>query len=175
MLRRKTLETWVGLFVAVGILALIMLAFKVGNLTTADVTNGYEIKASFDNIGGLKVKSAVTMAGVRVGRVSNISFDNERYRAIVTMDIDGRYSRIPTDSSAAILTSGLLGEQYVGLEPGGADDYLKNGDTLRTTQSAVVLEKLISQFLFSKASEGESTAPGTNGRPGASTPTPMPR
>ncbi|MFL6714320.1 MAG: outer membrane lipid asymmetry maintenance protein MlaD, partial [Sulfurifustis sp.] len=154
MVRRRTLEVWVGLFVAAGIAALAMLAFKVGNLTTADVVNGYKIKASFDNIGGLKVKSPVTMAGVRVGRVSGISFDNERYRAVVTMDIDGRYNRIPTDSSAAILTAGLLGEQYVGLEPGGADDYLKPGDTLRTTQSAVVLEKLFGQFLFSNAAEG---------------------
>lgn len=175
MVRRKTLEIWVGLFVAAGIAALAMLAFKVGNLTTVDVANAYRIKASFDNIGGLKVKSPVTMAGVRIGRVSSISFDNDHYRAVVTMDIDGHYDKIPTDSSAAILTSGLLGEQYVGLEPGGADDYLKSGDTLRTTQSAVVLEKLISQFLFSKASEGETTTPATNGRPGASTPAPLPR
>lgn len=168
MLQRKTLETWVGLFVAAGLLALAMLAFKVGNLTTADVVNGYQLIANFDNIGGLKVKSAVSMAGVRIGRVSNISFDNERYRAVVTMDIDGRYNRIPTDSSASILTSGLLGEQYVGLEPGGADEYLKRGDTLQTTQSAVVLEKLISQFLFSKASE----TPSNNGKPA---PAPLPR
>jgi len=171
MLRRKTLEIWVGLFVAVGILALAMLAFKVGNLTTADVMDGYQVRANFDNIGGLKVKSAVTMAGVRVGRVSGISFDNERYQAVVTMDLDGRYNRIPTDSSAAILTSGLLGEQYVGLEPGGAEEYLKNGDKIQTTQSAVVLEKLIGQFLFSKASE--TPPPAGNGKAGG--PAPLPR
>lgn len=171
MLRRKTLEIWVGLFVAVGILALAMLAFKVGNLTTADVMDGYQVQANFDNIGGLKVKSAVTMAGVRVGRVSGISFDNERYQAVVTMDLDGRYNRIPTDSSAAILTSGLLGEQYVGLEPGGAEEYLKNGDKIQTTQSAVVLEKLIGQFLFSKASE--TPPPAGNGKAGG--PAPLPR
>lgn len=156
MVGRKTLELWVGLFVAAGLIALAVLAFRVGNLTLADVSNAYEVKARFDNIGGLKVKSAVTMAGVRVGRVSAISFDEERYQAVVTMDIDGRYNRIPTDTSAAILTSGLLGDQYIGLEPGGAEQYLKNGDTIRLTQSAVVLEKLISQFLFSKAAETPS-------------------
>lgn len=156
MVGRKTLELWVGLFVAAGLVALAVLAFRVGNLTLADVSNAYEVKARFDNIGGLKVKSAVTMAGVRIGRVSAISFDEERYQAVVTMDIDGRYNRIPTDTSAAILTSGLLGDQYIGLEPGGAEQYLKNGDTLQLTQSAVVLEKLISQFLFSKAAETPS-------------------
>lgn len=170
MVQRKTLEMWVGLFVAAGIFALAVLAFKVGNLTMADVSNGYQVKADFDNIGGLKVKSQVAMAGVRIGRVSNIGFDNERYRAVVTMDIDGRY-RIPNDSSAAILTSGLLGEQYVGLEPGGADEYLKNGEKLQTTQSAVVLEKLIGQFLFSKASE----SPGTNNKSAAPAPAPLPK
>lgn len=172
MMRRKTLEIWVGLFVAVGILALAMLAFKVGNLTTADVVNGYPVRANFNNIGGLKVKSAVTMAGVRIGRVSDITFDNERYQAVVTMDIDGRYNRIPTDSSAAILTSGLLGEQYIGMEPGGSDEYLKPGDRLMTTQDAVVLEKLIGQFLFSKASETPPAAAG-NGKSAA--PAPLPR
>lgn len=162
MVRRKMLETWVGLFVAAGLIALAVLAFRVGNLTLADVSNGYTIKARFDNIGGLKVKSAVTMAGVRVGRVSAIGFDEDRYQAVVTMDIDGRYNRLPTDTSASILTSGLLGEQYVGLEPGGAEEYLKNGDTIRLTQSAVVLEKLIGQFLFNKAAEtpgGDQSAP----------------
>jgi phospholipid/cholesterol/gamma-HCH transport system substrate-binding protein len=162
MVRRKTLETWVGLFVAAGLIALAVLAFRVGNLTLADVSNGYTIKARFDNIGGLKVKSAVTMAGVRVGRVSAIGFDEDRYQAVVTMDIDGRYNRLPTDTSASILTAGLLGEQYVGLDPGGAEEYLKNGDTIRLTQSAVVLEKLIGQFLFSKAAEtpgGDQSAP----------------
>lgn len=171
MMLRKTLELWVGLFVAVGILALAMLAFKVGNLTTADVMNGYQVRASFDNIGGLKVKSAVTMAGVRVGRVSDITFDNENYRAVVTMDVDGRYDRIPSDSSAAILTSGLLGEQYIGLEPGGSDEYLKAGDRLMTTQSAVVLEKLIGQFLFSKAAE----TPAAAGTSKSAAPAPLPR
>ena len=152
-MNRKTLELWVGLFMAAGLLALAMLAFKVGNLATADVLNAYTVKARFDNIGSLKVKSPVTMAGVRIGRIASITFDSERYQAIVTMNIDGRYDKIPTDTSAAILTSGLLGEQYVSLEPGGAEQYVKAGDTLRLTQSAVVLEKLIGQFLFSKAAE----------------------
>lgn len=161
--RRLLLETWVGVFVAAGLAALVMLAFKVGNLGEAEVSNPYAIKAAFDNIGGLKVRSAVTMAGVRLGRVSRITFDSDRYQAVVTMDIDGRYDKIPTDTSAAILTSGLLGEQYIGLEPGGAEDYLKNGDTLRLTQSAVVLEKLIGQFLFNKAAE----TPGGGDKPAA--------
>ena len=153
MLKRNTLELWVGLFVAAGILALAMLAFKVGNLTSADVLDGYKIAARFDNVGGLKVKAAVTMAGVRIGRVSAISFDDNKYQALVTMDVDGRYKNIPKDSSASILTSGLLGDQYIGIEPGGDAAYLMNGDTILRTQSALVLEKLIGQVLFNKASE----------------------
>jgi phospholipid/cholesterol/gamma-HCH transport system substrate-binding protein len=116
------------------------------------VLDGYKLKARFENIGGLKVKSAVTMAGVRVGRVTHIYFDTDRYQAVVVMDIDGRYKSIPKDTSASILTSGLLGEQYVGLDPGGDDAFLKDGDTLQLSQSAIVLEKMISQFLFSQAS-----------------------
>lgn len=153
MLKRNTLELWVGLFVAAGILALAMLAFKVGNLTSADVLDGYKITARFDNVGGLKVKAAVTMAGVRIGRVSAISFDSKTYQALVTMDVDGRYKNIPKDSSASILTSGLLGDQYIGIEPGGDETYLQNGDTVLHTQSALVLEKLIGQVLFSKSTE----------------------
>ncbi|HEU5337845.1 MAG TPA: outer membrane lipid asymmetry maintenance protein MlaD [Sulfuricaulis sp.] len=153
MINRKSLEVWVGLFVAAGIFALGMLAFKVGNLTTADVVDGYRIRANFDNVGGLKVKAAVTMAGVRVGRVTGIGFDNKKYQAVVTMDIDGKFKIIPNDSSASILTSGLLGDQYIGLEPGGAEEYLKDGDVMRTTQSALVLEKLVGQVIFNKANE----------------------
>ncbi|MGE5242538.1 MAG: outer membrane lipid asymmetry maintenance protein MlaD, partial [Bacteroidota bacterium] len=153
MVGRKTLEVWVGLFVAAGIVALAMLAFKVGNLTTADVVDGYRITAHFDNVGGLKVKAAVTMAGVRIGRVTGIGFDDKTYQAIVTMDIDGRYKNIPSDSSANILTSGLLGDQYIGIEPGGEETYLKNGDSIIHTQSALVLEKLVGQVLFNKSTE----------------------
>ena len=151
MVNRRTLETWVGIFVAIGIAALAMLALKVGNLTAADVVDGYKVKVYFENIGGLKVKSPVTMAGVRVGRVSEITFDHEHYQAVVVLNIDGRYKTLPKDTGAAILTSGLLGEQYVGLEPGGAPDYLGEGDRIALTQSAIVLEKLVSQFLFSQA------------------------
>ena len=153
MINRKSLELWVGLFVAAGILALAMLAFKVGNLTSADVMNSYKVTGRFDNIGGLKVKAAVTMAGVRIGRVSAIAFDNKKYQALVTMDIDGRYQNIPNDSSASILTSGLLGDQYIGIEPGGDDASLKSGDTFLRTQSALVLEKLVGQVIFNKAGE----------------------
>lgn len=153
-MNRKTLELWVGLFVAAGIVALAMLAFKVGNLATADVLDGYALTARFNNIGGLKVKSPVTMAGVRVGRVSAIVFDQDKYQAVVKMDIDGRYKTIPADTIATILTSGLLGEQYVALAAGGDTANLKDGDTLKITQSALVLENLIGQFLYSKAAEG---------------------
>jgi phospholipid/cholesterol/gamma-HCH transport system substrate-binding protein len=153
MINRKSLELWVGLFVAAGILALAMLAFKVGNLTSADVMNGYKVTGRFDNVGGLKVKAAVTMAGVRIGRVSGIAFDNKKYQALVTMDIDGRYQNIPKDSSASILTSGLLGDQYVGIEPGGDETWLQNGDNFLRTQSALVLEKLVGQVIFNKAGE----------------------
>jgi phospholipid/cholesterol/gamma-HCH transport system substrate-binding protein len=153
MINRNSLELWVGLFVAAGILALAMLAFKVGNLTSADVMNGYKVTGRFDNVGGLKVKAAVTMAGVRIGRVSGIAFDNKKYQALVTMDIDGRYQNIPKDSSASILTSGLLGDQYVGIEPGGDETSLQNGDNFLRTQSALVLEKLVGQVIFNKAGE----------------------
>ena len=153
MIKRNSLEIWVGLFVAAGILALAMLAFKVGNLTSADVMDGYKVTARFDNVGGLKVKAAVTMAGVRIGRVSAIAFDNKKYQALVTMDIDGRYQNIPKDSSASILTSGLLGDQYIGIEPGGDDISLKSGDSFLRTQSALVLEKLVGQVIFNKAGE----------------------
>ena len=153
MVGRKTLELWVGLFVAAGILALAMLAFKVGNLTSADVLDSYQVKGRFDNVGGLKVKAAVTMAGVRIGRVSAIGFDSNRYQAVVTMDIAGNYKNIPKDSSASILTSGLLGDQYIGIEPGGDQAFLENGDFFLHTQSALVLEKLVGQVIFNKASD----------------------
>lgn len=155
MINRKSLELWVGLFMAAGILALAMLAFKVGNLTTVDVVDGYQVKANFDNVGGLKVKAAVTVAGVRVGRVTGIAFDSDKYQAVVTMDINGQYKNIPADSTANILTSGLLGDQYIGVEPGGEEAYLKDGDTILRTQSALVLEKLVGQMIFNKASETE--------------------
>lgn len=154
-MQKKTLELWVGLFVALGLLALTMLAFKVANLGAVDISSGYNVHAEFDNIGGLKVRAPVTVAGVRIGRVAAISFDKATYRARVVLNINKQFDILPSDTSAAILTSGLLGEQYVGLDPGGAPEYLKNGDEIKLTQSALVLEKLISQFLFSKAEGGK--------------------
>jgi phospholipid/cholesterol/gamma-HCH transport system substrate-binding protein len=147
------LDLWVGLFVVAGIAALVVLAFKVGNMSTIGSGETYSITANFDNIGGLKPRAAIKSAGVVVGRVTSISFNNDRFTAKVTMAIEKNY-QFPKDTTASILTSGLLGEQYVGLEGGGDDQMLKAGDNIRLTQSAVVLEKLISQFLFDKAAEG---------------------
>mgnify|MGYP003477208674 FL=1 len=147
MTNRKTVEMWVGVFVVIGLTALVWLAFRVGNLTTTDVANGYRVEARFENVGSLKVRSAVTLAGVRIGRVVQINTDPDSFQAVVTMNIDGRYKNLPTDTSASILTAGLLGEQYVGLEPGGAEEYLKEGSRIKLTQPAMVLEKLIGRVL----------------------------
>lgn len=151
-MNRTVLDLWVGFFVAIGIAALFFLALKVGNLSSANFAETYVLQAKFDNIGGLKVRGPVKSAGVVVGRVSAIRFDATTYEAVVTMNVDARY-HFPKDTFASILTSGLLGEQYVGLDVGGDEKMLQPGDTLTKTQSAVVLEKLISQFLFSKAAE----------------------
>jgi len=152
-MERSMLDLWVGLFVVAGIAALVILAFKVGNMSSLGGGETYQITANFDNIGGLKPRAAVKSAGVVVGRVTSISFNNERFTAKVTLAVEQNY-KFPKDTTASILTSGLLGEQYVGLEGGGDDQLLKAGDNIRLTQSAVVLEKLISQFLFDKAAEG---------------------
>jgi len=149
---RSTIDLWVGLFVAAGFAGLLFLALKVGNLASFSTAQTYQVQAKFANIGGLKIRAPIKSAGVVVGRVAEIRFDNETYEAIVTFNVDGRY-QFPRDTSAKILTSGLLGEQYVGLEAGGDGVMLKAGDRLRLTQSAVVLENLISQFLFNKAAE----------------------
>lgn len=155
-MQRTLLDLWVGIFVAAGIAALVVLALKVGNAsTTFNVGETYRVSAAFDNIGGLKEQAPVKSAGVVVGRVDRITFDNERYRARVEMKIDRRY-QFPTDTSASVLTSGLLGEQYVGLEAGGDSENVKDGGSFKLTQSAVVLEKLIGQFLYSKAAEGDA-------------------
>lgn len=158
----KNIEVVVGLFVALGLAALLMLAMKVSNLTELSGDGGYTVKAYFDNIGGLKVRSPVTMAGVRVGRVSNIDFDQDRYQATVTIRIRPEFTRIPTDTSASIYTAGLLGEQYVALLPGGAEKFLAEGTEIRLTQSAVVLEELIGQFLYSQQSGGGDDAKGNS-------------
>jgi phospholipid/cholesterol/gamma-HCH transport system substrate-binding protein len=154
MFHSRSVEILVGVFIAAGMAALFMLAMKVSNLSAATETGGYEIKAKFQNISGLKERSAVMVAGVKVGRVVHIGFDAETFQAVVTMRIGDDYKILPADTSASILTSGLLGEKYVGLEPGGEEELLKNGDTLQLTQSAVILEQLIGQLLYSKASEG---------------------
>ncbi len=153
-MNRTVLDLWVGIFVAAGIAALMVLALKVGNASsTFNTGDTYSVKADFDNIGGLKVRAPVKSAGVVVGRVDNIDFDSQRFVARVVMKIDRRYP-FPKDTSVSILTSGLLGEQYIGLEAGGDSAMLKDGDTVKITQSAVVLEKLIGQFLYNKAAEG---------------------
>ena len=154
-MERATIDLWVGIFVALGFAALLGLAMKVGNLTASDIDETYQVSAYFENIGGLKVRAPVKSAGVVVGRVDEIKFDDDKKEALVTMHIDTRY-HFDTDTNASILTSGLLGEQYVGLEAGGEEKLLKDGDKIKMTEGAVVLEKLISQFLYNKASEGES-------------------
>jgi phospholipid/cholesterol/gamma-HCH transport system substrate-binding protein len=153
MMNRRALDIWVGFFVALGLAAIMFLALRVASSATLAAADGYEVKAKFDNIGGLKVRAPVKSAGVVVGRVAGIRFDNESFEAVVTMNVDKRYT-FPKDTAAKILTSGLLGEQYIGLSAGGDTTTLKDGDTLKITQSAIVLESLISQFLYSKAAEG---------------------
>jgi phospholipid/cholesterol/gamma-HCH transport system substrate-binding protein len=154
-MERSTLDLWVGLFVVAGLGALTILALKVGNMGTFARVETYQLTAQFNNIGGLKPRAAVKSAGVVVGRVAQIVFDNQKFMATVVMNVEKRY-QFPKDSSASVLTAGLLGEQYIGLEGGAEDALLADGDTLKLTQSAVVLEKLISQFLYSKAAEGGS-------------------
>ncbi len=149
-MERTTVDLWVGMFVVGGIAALVMLAMKVGNLSTYNVAETYQVQAYFSNIGGLKPKASIKSAGVLVGRVTDISLDAQRYEAKVTMSVDKRY-QFPTDTYANILTSGLLGEQYIGLIPGGDEEMLKAGEQIKHTQSAVVMEELISKFIYNKA------------------------
>ena len=153
MMQRKSIDLWVGLFVVLGAIALMFLALKAGNLSSVSFGETYGVVARFDNIGGLKPRAPVKSAGVVVGRVENIRFDDKAFQAQVTMQLESAY-KFPKDSSVKILTSGLLGEQYIGLEPGGDTVLLAAGDRITMTQSAIVLENLISQFLFSKAAEG---------------------
>lgn len=152
---RTTMDLWVGAFVVAGMAALLVLAFKVGNLGTFNHKDTYTLTADFDNIGGLKVRAPVKSAGVVVGRISDIQFDNASFRARVTFNVDKRY-QFPKDTFAKILTAGLLGEQYIGLDPGGDPDNFKSGDKVTKTQPAVVLENLIGQFLYSKAADGDA-------------------
>jgi len=153
--KRNTIDLWVGIFVALGIAGILFLALKVGNLVSFGNTPGYRLEAAFDNIGGLKLRAPVRAAGVVVGRVERIRFDPKSYQAVVTMKIDDG-NEFTADTIASILTSGLLGEVYVGLDVGGDTNMLANGAKINKTQSAVVLEKLIGQFLFDKAASGGS-------------------
>jgi len=152
-MNKTVLDLWVGVFVIAGMAALLFLALKVGSMNVVKTNNSYELVAKFDNIGGLKVRAPVKSAGVVVGRVTDVQFDAENFEAIVTLRIDNRYA-FPKDTLAAIMTSGLLGEQYLGLDAGGDTVMLKDKDKIFLTQSAVVLENLIGQFLFGKAQEG---------------------
>lgn len=154
---RTLLDFWVGLFLALGVAAMFGLALKVSNSEGFSHEHTYDIQASFNNIGALKVRAPIKSAGVVVGRVSAIRFDNNSFEAVVSLKMDSRYA-FPKDTSAAIMTSGLLGEQYVALDPGGDSHNLSNGDTIKITQSAVVLENLISQFLYNKASDTPTTS-----------------
>jgi phospholipid/cholesterol/gamma-HCH transport system substrate-binding protein len=150
----RKIEILVGLFVAAGIAAFFMLALSVSNMSSYGSGDSYVLKARFDNIGGLKVRSPVSAGGVRIGRVSDIKYDSEYYEAEVSMLIESKYNKFPVDTAASVLTSGLLGEQFIGFEPGAEEDYLKAGDVIDLTQSALVLEQIIGQFLYSKADEG---------------------
>lgn len=152
-MQRKSLDLWVGIFVLLGAAALMFLALQAGNMSSLSFEQTYSVITKFDNIGGLKPRAPVKSAGVVVGRVADIRFDDKSYQAVVTLQLESSY-KFPKDSSAKILTAGLLGEQYIGLEPGGDTNNLVAGDRIKMTQSAVVLENLISQFLYSKAAEG---------------------
>ena len=159
-MQRSKNDVWVGLFVLLGAAALLFLALQSANLLSMSFQSRYRVTAKFDNIGGLKPKAAIKSSGVVVGRVESITFDDKVFQAVVTLALDERFL-FPKDSSIKILTSGLLGEQYIGIEAGADDKNLVAGDSIGSTQSAVVLENLISQFLFSKAEEGPATKPAT--------------
>jgi phospholipid/cholesterol/gamma-HCH transport system substrate-binding protein len=154
-MQRSKNDVWVGLFVLIGAVAILFLALQSANLLNLSFQKTYQVKAKFDNVGGVKPKAAVRSAGVVVGRVDNIVFDDKTFQAVVTLALESRYV-FPKDSSLKILTSGLLGEQYLGIEAGADDKNLSSGDTISSTQSAVVLENLISQFLFSKAADSSN-------------------
>jgi phospholipid/cholesterol/gamma-HCH transport system substrate-binding protein len=154
MRQTRSIEISTGLFIILGFCALFFLATRTTNIGAYGDSGGYVVTASFTNVGGLKVRAPVTMAGVAIGRVTAISLNAQTFNAIVSMRINGNYNQIPDDSSASILTSGLLGEQYIGITPGGSETFLKNSSKIQFTQSALILENLIGQFLFNKASSG---------------------
>jgi phospholipid/cholesterol/gamma-HCH transport system substrate-binding protein len=171
---KKGIETLVGLFVLLGIAGMVFLSLKAANLASFGTRDSYTVKAHFDNIGGLKARSPVRSAGVNVGRVTSISLDPKDFRGLVVMELD-KSVQFPKDSSAKILTSGLLGDQYIGIEPGAEEKTLGAGDEIKQTQSAVVLENLIGQFLFNKAADGGNNGGGAGGGGNAlATPAPAP-
>lgn len=162
MLESRKTEITVGAFIFAGMLALVMLAMKVSNLSEFADTGGYDVKVKFDNIGGLKVRAPVKMAGVEVGRVSEIGFDNKTFQAVAVLRISDRFANtLPKDTAAKIYTAGLLGEQYIALEAGGEEETLKQGDFITLTSNAVVLEQVISQFLYSKAAGDDKDKGGS--------------
>ncbi|MFO7858878.1 MAG: outer membrane lipid asymmetry maintenance protein MlaD [Ectothiorhodospiraceae bacterium] len=154
MQNRRLVEIWVGVFVALGFAALVALALQVSNVPLFEDSDGYEVELRFENIGGLRARAPVTVGGVRVGRVSSIELDGNTYEAVVRARIDAAYE-LPEDTSASIYTQGLLGEQYIALDPGGMDMYLRDGDEITLTQSALVLERLIGQFLYQMGDDSE--------------------
>ena len=154
MSKTRQIEILVGAFMAAGFVALFFLAMQISNLGSVNHGNSYRVQARFDNIGGLKVKAPVTMAGVEVGRMVDIYYDAKYFRAVAVLGIYSQFNTIPDDTFAKILTAGLLGEQYVGLDPGGSESVLKEGSEIAVTQSALVLEDVIGQFIYGKASEG---------------------
>ncbi len=154
-MQSKGLEFMVGLFLLAGLAALAVLATKVGTVPSKGGADNYEVHASFENIGGLNVKAPVAIGGVKIGRVTDITLDEDDFSAKVTMSIEGAYNNLPFDTSAAVLTSGLLGAQFVGLEPGGEEDFLADGDEIELTQSTIQLENLIGRFMFNAAEGGD--------------------
>ncbi|NKN33838.1 outer membrane lipid asymmetry maintenance protein MlaD [Marichromatium bheemlicum] len=152
MAKQRNIEILVGAFMAAGFVALFFLAMQVSNLSLAGMDEGYRLTARFANVGSLKARAPVTMAGVRIGRVEAVDFDPRAFEAVVTLRIDPAVDSIPMDTFANVFTSGLLGEQYIALDPGGSPDVLVDGDEIMHTQSAMILEQMIGQFLFSKAS-----------------------
>ena len=151
----RRIEILVGLFVAAAVAAFFMLAMSVSNMSSYGNTDNYQLKARFDNIGGLKVRSPVAAGGVRIGRVTEIQYNSESYEAVVSMSIEKQYNRFPVDTAASILTSGLLGEQFIGFEPGAEEEFLQEGDIIDLTQSALVLEQIIGQFLYGMADDDD--------------------
>lgn len=155
----RTIEVGVGLFVCLGLGALLMLSVKVANLHSLDTARGYTVRAYFDNVGGLQVRAPVKMGGVLIGRVAAIAYDSKRFQAAVQLRIDPAYKQIPTDTSASIYTAGVLGEQYVGLDPGGDSTYLADGTEITITQSAIILERALQEFLYAKTTKSSEAKP----------------